>query len=109
MTKTRREFLTETSLGLVGAAVAGAQQQKPGEPPAGRVGEDQGGNRQDDQDERAGELRTARDGIGRADGGPLQVSDPGENGPEDIEADEHVSGSPEAVESHEASVCRRGS
>lgn len=35
MGKTRREFLTETSLGLVGAAVAGAQQQKPGEPPAG--------------------------------------------------------------------------
>src|SRR5271168_4384585 len=35
MTKTRRKFLTETSLGLVGAAVAGAQQQKPGEPPAG--------------------------------------------------------------------------
>src|SRR5271167_5024661 len=35
MTKTRREFLTETSLGLVGAAVARTQQQKPGEPPAG--------------------------------------------------------------------------
>lgn len=35
MTKTRREFLTGTSLGLVGAAVAGTQQQKPGEPPAG--------------------------------------------------------------------------
>ena len=36
MTKTRREFLTNTSLGLLGAAVAGnAQQQKPGEPPAG--------------------------------------------------------------------------
>jgi Asp-tRNA(Asn)/Glu-tRNA(Gln) amidotransferase A subunit family amidase len=35
MTKTRRKFLTETSLGLVGAAVAGAQQQKPSEPPAG--------------------------------------------------------------------------
>ncbi len=35
MAKTRREFLTETSLGLVGAAVVGAQQQKPGEPPAG--------------------------------------------------------------------------
>jgi Asp-tRNA(Asn)/Glu-tRNA(Gln) amidotransferase A subunit family amidase len=35
MGKTRREFLTETSLGLVGAAVAGTQQQKPGEPPAG--------------------------------------------------------------------------
>jgi Asp-tRNA(Asn)/Glu-tRNA(Gln) amidotransferase A subunit family amidase len=35
MAKTRREFLTSTSLGLVGAAVAGAQQQKPGEPPAG--------------------------------------------------------------------------
>src|SRR5580692_9835834 len=35
MTKTRRKFLTEASLGLVGAAVAGAQQQKPGEPPAG--------------------------------------------------------------------------
>jgi hypothetical protein len=35
MTKTRRKFLTETSLGLVGVAVAGAQQQKPGEPPAG--------------------------------------------------------------------------
>jgi len=35
MGKTRREFLAETSLGLVGAAVAGAKQQKPGEPPAG--------------------------------------------------------------------------
>jgi Asp-tRNA(Asn)/Glu-tRNA(Gln) amidotransferase A subunit family amidase len=35
MGKTRREFLAETSLGLVGAAVAGTQQQKPGEPPAG--------------------------------------------------------------------------
>jgi Asp-tRNA(Asn)/Glu-tRNA(Gln) amidotransferase A subunit family amidase len=35
MTKTRREFLAETSLGLVGAAVVGTQQQKPGEPPAG--------------------------------------------------------------------------
>lgn len=35
MTKTRRKFLTETSLGLVGVAVGGAQQQKPGEPPAG--------------------------------------------------------------------------
>jgi Asp-tRNA(Asn)/Glu-tRNA(Gln) amidotransferase A subunit family amidase len=35
MGKTRREFLTETSLGLLGAAVAGTQQQKPGEPPAG--------------------------------------------------------------------------
>lgn len=35
MTTTRREFLAETSLGLVGAAVAGTQQQKPGEPPAG--------------------------------------------------------------------------
>src|SRR5579863_5601562 len=35
MTNTRRDFLTLTSLGLVGAAVAGAQQQKPGEPPAG--------------------------------------------------------------------------
>jgi len=35
MAKTRREFLAETSLGLVGTAVAGAQQQKPGEPPAG--------------------------------------------------------------------------
>ena len=34
MTKTRRKFLTETSLGLFGVAVAGAQQQKPGEPPA---------------------------------------------------------------------------
>ncbi|MHB8607132.1 MAG: amidase [Candidatus Acidiferrales bacterium] len=35
MGKTRREFLAETSLGLVGAAVAGTQQQKPGEAPAG--------------------------------------------------------------------------
>ncbi len=35
MTKTRRDFLRVTSFGLVGAAVAGAQQQKPGEPPAG--------------------------------------------------------------------------
>jgi len=35
MAKTRREFLAETSLGLVGAAVTSAQQQKPGEPPAG--------------------------------------------------------------------------
>jgi Asp-tRNA(Asn)/Glu-tRNA(Gln) amidotransferase A subunit family amidase len=35
MAKTRREFLAETSLGLVGAAVIGKQQQKPGEPPAG--------------------------------------------------------------------------
>jgi Asp-tRNA(Asn)/Glu-tRNA(Gln) amidotransferase A subunit family amidase len=35
MTNTRRDFLTLTSLGLVGAAVAGTQQQKPGEPPAG--------------------------------------------------------------------------
>jgi Asp-tRNA(Asn)/Glu-tRNA(Gln) amidotransferase A subunit family amidase len=35
MGKTRREFLTETSLALVGTAVAGTQQQKPGEPPAG--------------------------------------------------------------------------
>ena len=35
MTKTRRKFLTETSLGLVGVAVARTQQQKPGEPPAG--------------------------------------------------------------------------
>jgi Asp-tRNA(Asn)/Glu-tRNA(Gln) amidotransferase A subunit family amidase len=35
MTKTRREFLTETSLGLVGTAVVRTQQQKPGEPPAG--------------------------------------------------------------------------
>jgi Asp-tRNA(Asn)/Glu-tRNA(Gln) amidotransferase A subunit family amidase len=35
MTKTRRDFLTLTSLGFVGAAVAGTQQQKPGEPPAG--------------------------------------------------------------------------
>jgi Asp-tRNA(Asn)/Glu-tRNA(Gln) amidotransferase A subunit family amidase len=35
MTKTRREFLAQTSLGLVGAAVTRAQQQKPGEPPAG--------------------------------------------------------------------------
>jgi Asp-tRNA(Asn)/Glu-tRNA(Gln) amidotransferase A subunit family amidase len=35
MAKTRREFLTRTSLGLVGAAVVRAQQQKPGEPPAG--------------------------------------------------------------------------
>ena len=35
MAKTRREFLAETSLGLVAAAVAGTQQQKPGEPPAG--------------------------------------------------------------------------
>src|SRR5580704_14242749 len=36
MGKTRREFLAETSLGLVGAAIAGSpQQQKPGEPPAG--------------------------------------------------------------------------
>jgi Asp-tRNA(Asn)/Glu-tRNA(Gln) amidotransferase A subunit family amidase len=36
MAKTRREFLTDTSLGLIGAAVAGTtQQQKPGEPPAG--------------------------------------------------------------------------
>jgi Asp-tRNA(Asn)/Glu-tRNA(Gln) amidotransferase A subunit family amidase len=36
MGKTRREFLAETSLGLVGAAVVGVpQQQKPGEPPAG--------------------------------------------------------------------------
>jgi hypothetical protein len=35
MTKTRRKFLTETSLGLVGVAVASAQQQKPSEPPAG--------------------------------------------------------------------------
>ncbi|MGB2669908.1 MAG: amidase [Candidatus Acidiferrum sp.] len=35
MTTTRREFLAETSLALVGAAVARTQQQKPGEPPAG--------------------------------------------------------------------------
>jgi Asp-tRNA(Asn)/Glu-tRNA(Gln) amidotransferase A subunit family amidase len=36
MTKTRREFLTNTTAALLGAAVAGgAQQQKPGEPPAG--------------------------------------------------------------------------
>jgi Asp-tRNA(Asn)/Glu-tRNA(Gln) amidotransferase A subunit family amidase len=35
MAKTRREFLAETSLGLVAAAVAGTQQQKPGQPPAG--------------------------------------------------------------------------
>jgi Asp-tRNA(Asn)/Glu-tRNA(Gln) amidotransferase A subunit family amidase len=35
MAKTRREFLAETSLGLVGAAVAGTWQQKPGELPAG--------------------------------------------------------------------------
>jgi Asp-tRNA(Asn)/Glu-tRNA(Gln) amidotransferase A subunit family amidase len=35
MTKTRRKFLTETSLGLVGVAMAGPQQQKPGESPAG--------------------------------------------------------------------------
>lgn len=36
MTNTRREFLTTTSLGLIGTAVAvNTQQQKPGEPPAG--------------------------------------------------------------------------
>ncbi len=36
MMNTRREFLTNTSLGLIGTAVAvNAQQQKPGEPPAG--------------------------------------------------------------------------
>ncbi|HKV23215.1 MAG TPA: amidase [Candidatus Acidoferrum sp.] len=40
MSKTRREFLTNTSLGLLGVAVAGnaataEQQQKPGAPPAG--------------------------------------------------------------------------
>ena len=36
MTNTRREFLTSTSLGLIGTAVAvSTQQQKPGEPPAG--------------------------------------------------------------------------
>jgi len=37
MGKTRRKFLAQTSLGLVGAAFARAdvQQQKPGEPPAG--------------------------------------------------------------------------
>jgi Asp-tRNA(Asn)/Glu-tRNA(Gln) amidotransferase A subunit family amidase len=36
MEKTRREFLTSTTVGLLGAAVAtNAQQQKPGEPPAG--------------------------------------------------------------------------
>ena len=36
MMNTRREFLTTTSLGLIGTAVAvNTQQQKPGEPPAG--------------------------------------------------------------------------
>ncbi|HLZ52334.1 MAG TPA: amidase [Candidatus Acidoferrum sp.] len=35
MEKTRRKFLTDTSLGIIGAAVAGKQQQKPGQPPAG--------------------------------------------------------------------------
>src|SRR5580700_5455718 len=35
MAKTRREFLAETSLGLVAAAVAATQQPKPGEPAAG--------------------------------------------------------------------------
>jgi Asp-tRNA(Asn)/Glu-tRNA(Gln) amidotransferase A subunit family amidase len=36
MTNTRRDFLTSTSLGLIGTAVAvNTQQQKPGEPPAG--------------------------------------------------------------------------
>lgn len=36
MGKTRREFLTSTTVALFGAAIAGeAQQQKPGEPPAG--------------------------------------------------------------------------
>jgi Asp-tRNA(Asn)/Glu-tRNA(Gln) amidotransferase A subunit family amidase len=36
MMNTRREFLTNTSLGLIGTAVAvNTQQQKPGEPPAG--------------------------------------------------------------------------
>src|SRR5690242_13957004 len=36
MTKTRREFLTNTSLGLMGAAMVGTQQeQKRKEPPAG--------------------------------------------------------------------------
>lgn len=35
MKNTRRDFLTETSLGLVGAAVVSTQQQKPAEPPAG--------------------------------------------------------------------------
>ena len=36
MAKTRREFLTSTTAALLGAAVASeAQQQKPGEPPAG--------------------------------------------------------------------------
>jgi Asp-tRNA(Asn)/Glu-tRNA(Gln) amidotransferase A subunit family amidase len=35
MTKTRRDFLTDTSLAIIGAAVMGKQQQKPGEPPAG--------------------------------------------------------------------------
>ena len=36
MTNTRREFLTSTSLALIGTAVAvSTQQQKPGEPPAG--------------------------------------------------------------------------
>ncbi|MGC1415546.1 MAG: amidase [Candidatus Acidiferrum sp.] len=35
MKTTRRNFLTETSLGLVGAAVVSTPQQKPAEPPAG--------------------------------------------------------------------------
>ena len=36
MAKTRREFLTETSMGLLGAvALQDSQQQKPGEPPPG--------------------------------------------------------------------------
>ncbi|HXJ05641.1 MAG TPA: amidase [Candidatus Acidoferrum sp.] len=36
MARTRREFLTNTSLGLMGAAIVGTQQQqKPTEPPAG--------------------------------------------------------------------------
>ena len=77
-----------------------------GEPPAGRVGEDQGDYAKGDEDEGPGEQRAASYGIGGASPRLLEVGGPGEDRPDDVEGDEHAGGGPEAVDGHRATVCR---
>ena len=71
---------------------------------AGGKGEGKGDGAQGREDERTGELGAGRDGVGRAEVRLLEVARPGEDRPEDVEADKNGGGGAEAVDCHGESV-----
>src|ERR1700734_500544 len=98
------EQLADLTYGETGAVEDDQEDADAGDAAAAGKGQGQGGGAEDHEDERPGELGSAGDGVGRADSRLLEMSRPGEDGPEDVVADERARGDAEVVDGHAESV-----